>query len=142
MERNADTFPRVIGTSPAGVEYVARKPEDVAKLEVSLERQWMRARKVESLRIKLSAGAIEAIRRADTDTMPKGRLGSVFVEGSREFLDWCADSLRMRIEDLEANGADEMAEHYFGVSNRDKFFEAANARRVRALRKQLAKLER
>ncbi len=139
MNTTTENFAPVhVGTSPAGVEYVAYKAEDVAKLEASLERQWARAKH----RVKLTRGAVDAIEYRDQETLPKGgRIGRDFIEGTTEFLEWCLDALEDRVQILEHEGAQEMAENYFGAEDRTAFFDAANARRVKALRKQARKLD-
>jgi hypothetical protein len=178
MTNAKETFaPFLVGTSPAGVEYVARKPEDVEKLTRSLARQWskhyarpvrgnreelvrrvrgQRCAKADYLaktlnnwmgpkrtRVRLTAGAVAAILRRDDEHQPAGRIGATFVEGSRAFLAWCFDALTMRVEELEWAGADEMAEaDTISDVDRTNFFEAANARRVKALRRSLVRLER
>jgi hypothetical protein len=162
MTNANETFaPLLVGTSPAGVEYVARKPEDVEKLTRSLARQWSKhyarpvrgnreelvrlvdAARLSTRRVRLSRGAVAAILRRDDEHQPAGRIGSDFVEGTREFLSWCGDALRMRVEELEWDGADEMAEaDTISDVDRTNFFEAANARRVKALRRRLLRLER
>lgn len=135
-----------IGTTPAGCEWIAYDASKVETMTKRLAALWARHEAKSVRRIsKLTRGATEAIAFRDVETMPQGgAIGVTFIEGSQDFLEWCRDALEMRIEDLEANGADEML-----MSDLDSvrpmslgFAEAANARRCKALRKALANLER
>lgn len=128
----------MVGTSPAGVDYWARKPGDEAKLRRSLTRQWARARKV-----KLSRGGVEAVLDRDDHERPHGRIGATYVQGSSDFLQWCEDAVALRLDHVEAEGVDDMLNaDCSSEMDRLSFYEAANRRRVQALRKQLRRLER
>lgn len=144
-----NTFEPVhVGTSPAGVEYVAYKASDIEPLKRALARAWDRnPRKV----AKLSAGVIYAIEcqfsnlserqhltKYDRRDIARARIGRTFIEAAEWILQECADAVEDAADRLES-GQGGMAE----TSNRDvswEFSEACDARRAKSMERHARRL--
>lgn len=146
---SSETFqPVLVGTSPAGVEYVAYKASDVERLKRSLARAWdTHTRRVE----KLSAGVMHAVEfqllniaeRGDCTEkqarqLEKVRVGRSFIVAPNWVLQECADAVEDAAELLEC-GQGGMAE----TSTLDvswEFAEACDARRAKSMRRHARRL--
>jgi len=136
-----------VGTSPAGVEYVAYKPEHVETLRRSLERAWARARRSNVCRVdRLSEGVIHVMEvrlsawAENGEDVSQVKIRSRSVTAPALLLLDFADAICDAADDIE-DGLGGLAES----SNQDLpfgFCEATDKRRAQSMRRHAARMRR